>query len=135
MSCLLSDRDVMVADMNRRPDRPPLLPEERYRMRRLTEEELARLCQLARQGRKGPEQALDALWDLIMSEATSDGSARPERFWVQDYAIARDQADALLAAMTQQRRLPQRVVSGFHLMWVSYSPADYDPDAIEPDRP
>lgn len=100
-------------------------------MRRLAEPEMARLRRLARAGRKGPERALDALWDLILQEAegvgVAEASQRPGSFRVQDYAMPRDQADALLAAMIEGRRLPQWVVSRFHLMWVNWSPADYEP--------
>lgn len=100
-------------------------------MPRLTETEMAHLRQLAHEGRRGPERALDALWDLILREAEGVGlaeaSQRDGSFWVQDYAMPRDQAEALLAAMIEGRRLPQWEVSRFHLMWVNWSPADYEP--------
>lgn len=41
--------------------------------------------------------------------------------------MPRDQADAVLAAMIKGRRLPQWVVSRFHLMWVNWSVSDYEP--------
>lgn len=100
-------------------------------MRRLSESEMMRLRRLARDGRKGPKRALDALWDLILREAEGVGlaeaSQRDGSFRVQDFAIPRDQAEALLAAMIENRRLPRWEVSRFHLMWVNYSPADYEP--------
>lgn len=108
-------------------------------MRRLTDEEMASLRNLARNGRKGPAKALDALWELILFEAEgislAEADARPGSFHVQDYAIARDQADELLAAMTERRRLPDRTVAGFHQMWAFYSPADHDDPDVEAGGP
>lgn len=99
-------------------------------MRRLSDDEMAQLRRFARQGRTGPARALDALWELILREAEGVGldeaASRPGSFRVQDYAIAADQAEALLDAMTHNRRLPSRVVAGFHVLWASYSPADYE---------
>jgi hypothetical protein len=99
-------------------------------MRRLTDEEMDELRRVARQGQRGPSRALSALWVLIDDEiARSDESGRvgsPRGGWAQDYSIARDQADELLAAMTNNRRLPAKVVGLFHRLWAQYSPSDYD---------
>lgn len=118
--------------MTRRPTRPPLPPEARYRMRRLSVAEMAHLRRLARNGRRGPAKALDALWELIIDEAHGhDRDMRRtlgEREWVQDYSIQRDQSEALLSAMIHNRRLPPQVVSGFHLMWTFHAPSEYDPE-------
>ena len=115
-----------------RDARPPLDPSERYRMRRLTDDEMARLVALARDGRKGPGRAIDALWELILHEAegvsVAEAAARPGGYRVQDYAMARDQADALLDAITKRRRLTPRTVGGFHQLWAMYSPCDYEPE-------
>ena len=99
-------------------------------MRRLTDGEMAELRRLARDGQTGPERALDALWALIRDEvARSEDAERigdPVDGWVQDYSIARDQADELLAAMTHNRRLHPKVVGNFRRLWAQYSPADHD---------
>jgi hypothetical protein len=98
-------------------------------MRRLTDEEMASLVRLSRDGRKGPAKALDALWDLILREAEGVGveeaAERDPQFRVQDYAIPADQAELLLEAMVSRRRLPARVVAGFHALWAFQSPAEY----------
>ena len=64
----LSHRARMMVGMPKRHV-PSRKPEERYRMRRLSDAEMAELIALARQGRKGPAAALDALWELILHEA------------------------------------------------------------------
>lgn len=98
-------------------------------MRRLTGTEMELLVALARRGRRGPAQALESLWDVILREAEGIGvveaASRPGGFGVQDYAIDAAQAQTLLAAMTQRRRLPERVVAGFWLLWANQSPAEY----------
>lgn len=108
-------------------------PEERYRMRRLTDEEMADLSRLARNGRAGPGRAIDALWELIVQDAhgVSLEEAAERGFHVQDYAMARDQAEQLKDAMVTRRRLPRKVVAGFWMTWAMYSPADYEPDPTE----
>ncbi|QGG94947.1 hypothetical protein [Actinomarinicola tropica] len=102
-------------------------------MRRLTEEELAQLCQLARKGREGPRKAVQALWDLILLEAHGpaavDDPSTIEPFWVQDYSIPAGQAETLGNAMVQKRRLPERDVSGIAMMWWNYCPSEYDDEA------
>lgn len=113
--------------------RPPLDPADRYRMRRLTDNEMHQLCRLARDGRRGPAKALDALWDLILRDAegisVAEAAARPGSYRVQDYAMAADQYEQLLACVTQRRRLPPKVVAGFHQLWAMHSPCDYDEPA------
>ena len=102
-------------------------------MRRLTEDELAHLCQLARKGREGPRKAVKALWDLILLEAHGpaavDDPSTIEPFWVQDYSIPTDQAETLGNAMVHKRRLPERDVSGIAMMWWNYCPSEYDYEA------
>lgn len=99
-------------------------------MRRLTDDEMASLCKLARNGRRGPARALDALWDLILREAegvgVAEAAARPGSYRVQDYAMPADQYRQLLACVTGRRKLPPRVVAGFHQLWAMHSPCDYD---------
>lgn len=96
-------------------------------MRRLTDDEMG--TRMARQGRRGPGWAIDALWELILQDAhgmsIAEAAGRPGSFRVQDYAITADQGGTLLAAMTKGRRLQQRVVASFHLEWATWSPADY----------
>lgn len=96
-------------------------------MRRLSDAEMAELIALARQGRKGPAAALDALWELILHEAEglSLAEAAERGFYVSDYAIPADQAVMIRDAMVQRRRLPPRVVAGFWAMWGNLGPADY----------
>ena len=98
-------------------------------MRRLTDDEMAALCRLARSGRRGPAKALDALWDLILREAegvsVAEAASRPGSYRVQDYAMPAEQYRQLLACVTERRRLPARVVAGFHAMWAFHSPCDY----------
>lgn len=102
-------------------------------MRRLTDDEMATLCRLARNGREGPSRAIEELWNLILREA--HGLSREERpafgepFWTMDYSIQRDQSAELLAAMVRNRRLPPRVVRRFHLTWTVYAPSEYEPEA------
>lgn len=98
-------------------------------MRRLTDAEMGHLQDLARRGRTGPARALEALWDLVLREAdgvgVAEAAARPARFHVQDYAIAADQAESLLEAMTRRRRLPRSVLAGVWMLWADQSPAEY----------
>lgn len=105
--------------------------EDRYRMRRLTGDEMTELIRLARDGRTGPGRAIDALWELIVRDAhgISLAEAAERGFHVQDYAMAADQAEALKTAMVERRRLPRKIVDGLWLTWAMYSPADYDPEA------
>jgi hypothetical protein len=104
--------------------------EDRYRMRRLTDDEMAELTRLARDGRTGPARAIDALWELVIRDAHGISLAEADAlgFHVQDYAMPADQAEALKTAMVERRRLPRKVVDGFWLTWAMYSPADYEPD-------
>lgn len=104
--------------------------EDRYRMRRLTDTEMAELTRLARDGRTGPGQAIDALWELILQDAhgISLVEAAEHGFHVQDYAMAADQAEQLKVAMVERRRLPRKIVASFWQTWAMYSPADYEPE-------
>jgi hypothetical protein len=106
--------------------------EDRYRMRRLTDDEMTMLIRLARDGRTGPGRAMVALWDLILRDAEGinyeDAAATDRLFAVQNYAIASDQARALHDAMMKGRRLPRREVTGFGWLWLNLSPAEYDVD-------
>ena len=112
--------------------RPRLDPADRYRMRRLTDEEMAALTKLARQGRKGPGLALEALWELILRDAegvgVAEAAARVPKFRVQDYAMAADQAQQLYDAMTKGRRLPRSTINGIGMLWLDQSPCDYEPE-------
>lgn len=62
--------------------------EDRYRMRRLTDDEMTELTRLARDGRTGPGRAIDALWELIVQDAHGITlvEAAERGFHVQDYA-------------------------------------------------
>lgn len=104
-------------------------------MRRLTDDELTHIIRLARDGRRGPSRAIDALWELTMQEIHGIGLAEAaERgFHVQDYSLDRDQNEAIRDAMVERRRLPRKVIAGFWVLWASYSPADHDPTGPEPD--
>lgn len=101
-------------------------------MRRLTQQELRHVVDLARDGRTGPARALEALWDLILREAegvgVNDAASRPGGFRVQDYAMVADQAAVIRDAMTRGRRLSRRTVAGFYQLWAEQSPADYEAD-------
>lgn len=113
------------------PNRPGLVaPEYRYRMRRLTDDEMNMLVRLARDGRKGPGRAMEALWDLILREAEGISYAEAKDtglvFAVQNCAIPSDQSQALYAAFVKGRRLARREVAGIGMLWLNLSPADYD---------
>jgi hypothetical protein len=105
-------------------------PEDRYRMRRLTDDEMTMLVRLARDGRTGPGRAMVALWDLILRDAEGisyeDAAATGCVFAVQNYAIAADQSAALHDAVMKRRRLNRRELTGFGMLWLNLSPAEYD---------
>lgn len=103
-----------------------------YRMRRLTDTEMAELTALARQGTDGPPSALRALWDLILRDveglslAEAAAAGTPGRWSVADYQIAADQAQALRHAMVAGRR--RSTVYAIRMMWLNESPGEYDDD-------
>ena len=115
--------------------RPKLAPDERYRMRRLTDDEMARLVALARDGRKGPGRAIEALWELILRDAegvsVAEAAASEPKFRFQDYAIAADQSQQLYDAMTKGRRLSKGQINGIGMLWLDQSPCDYDPEETD----
>lgn len=117
-------------------DLPRPLPNP-HLVRRLTDEEMEQLISLARAGRKGPAKAMDALWDLILREvegmSLAEATERNLRWHVQSYAIADDQSRALFDAFMLRRRLPPKVVAGFGLLWLQWTPRSYMPDEAGPE--
>jgi hypothetical protein len=118
-----------------RDHRPPLDPADRYRMRRLTDDEMARLRALARNGATGPGKMLDALWDLILLDAegvtVADAAARPGGYRVMDYSMAPDQAAELRDAAVENRKLPARTVRNIAAAWANWSPCDWVPEPTD----
>lgn len=98
-------------------------------MRRLTDEEMARICYTAASEARGAAKALEMLWDLILRDAEGvsvvQAAARPGSYPVQDYAIAADQAIVIFDAMTNRPDLPRKIVAGIALMLLDQSPAEY----------
>lgn len=97
-------------------------------MRRLTAAEMAHLGALAGTGRRGPARCIEALWDLILTEAEGvtapEAAERPGGYRVQDYALPTDQGLQVRAMMITGSEWERRQ---HHLMWFAQSPCDYDP--------
>jgi hypothetical protein len=105
-------------------------------MRRFTDDEMAALIRLARDGRTGPSRALDALWDLILTEVDgvtmADITAAGKVWQVEGYAIADDQHRQLADAIGLRRRLSPRAALHVAVEWLTWAPAAYGDDPTEP---